>query len=55
MELECGSGPEFAAAFAAVTRPELAALAPSLGRLAEELRQQEDERSEVSPFIYVMF
>lgn len=55
MELECGSGAEFAAAFAAVTRPELAALAPSIGRLADELRQAEVPEGEVSPFLYVMF
>ena len=35
--------------------PELAALAPSLARLARLLAESEEPGEEVSPFIYVMF
>ena len=35
--------------------PEMAALAPSMGRLAEMLRGEPEKDEEVSPFIYVMF
>jgi hypothetical protein len=35
--------------------PEMAVLAPSMGRLAEQLRGEPERDEEVSPFIYVMF
>src|SRR5262249_20656910 len=35
--------------------PEMAALAPSMGKLAERLRGEPEKDEEVSPFIYVMF
>jgi hypothetical protein len=35
--------------------PEMAALAPSMGKLAEQLRGEPEKDEEVSPFIYVMF
>ena len=35
--------------------PEMAALAPSMGKLAELLRGTPEQDEEVSPFIYVMF
>jgi hypothetical protein len=54
-ELSCDSGERFADAFAAIAKPELAALAPALGCLAEQLRETGGQNEEVSPFIYVMF
>jgi hypothetical protein len=35
--------------------PEMAALAPTMARLAEQLRGEPEKDEEVSPFIYVMF
>jgi len=35
--------------------PEMAALSPSMGKLAEQLRGEPEKDDEVSPFIYVMF
>jgi hypothetical protein len=35
--------------------PEMAALAPTMGKLAEILRGEPEKDEEVSPFIYVMF
>jgi hypothetical protein len=35
--------------------PEMAALAPTMGKLAEQLRGEPEKDEEVSPFIYVMF
>ncbi len=56
-------GVESPAAFAGAMRahwerspfPEMAALAPSMGKLAELLRGEPEKDEEVSPFIYVMF
>lgn len=56
-------GVETPAAFAGAMRdywkrsafPEMAALAPSMGVLAELLRGEPEKDDEVSPFIYVMF
>lgn len=56
-------GVESPAAFAAAMEafwkrsafPEMTALAPSMGRLAEALRGQPEKDEDVSPFIYVMF
>jgi hypothetical protein len=35
--------------------PEMASLAPTMGKLAELLRGEPEKDEEVSPFIYVMF
>jgi len=35
--------------------PEMAALAPTMGKLAGQLRGEPEKDEEVSPFIYVMF
>jgi hypothetical protein len=46
---------ELAALWASEGHEELAALAPRLLELAEEMREQEEQTEDVSPFIYVMF
>ena len=46
---------ELAALWAAEGHEELAALAPRLLELAEEMREREEQAEDVSPFMYVMF
>lgn len=46
---------ELAALWASEGHEELAALAPRLLELAEEMREQEEQAEDVSPFMYVMF
>ena len=55
----CESVEEFvrglAALWASEGREELAAMAPRLAALAAEVREDEEQRDDVSPFMYVMF
>jgi hypothetical protein len=46
---------ELAALWASEGRGELAATAPRLAALAAELREDEEQPDDVSPFMYVMF
>ena len=46
---------ELAALWASEGREELAALAPRLAALAREVREDEEQPDDVSPFMYVMF
>ena len=46
---------ELAALWASEGREGLAALAPRLAALAAEVREDEEQRDDVSPFMYVMF
>jgi hypothetical protein len=46
---------ELAALWASEGLEELAAMAPRLAALASELREDEEQRDDVSPFMYVMF
>jgi hypothetical protein len=46
---------ELAALWASEGREGLAALAPRLAALAAEVREDEEQRGDVSPFMYVMF
>lgn len=46
---------ELAALWASEGREELAAMAPRLAALAAELREDEEQSDDVSPFMYVMF
>jgi hypothetical protein len=46
---------ELAALWSSEGREELAAMAPRLASLASELREDEQQSDDVSPFMYVMF
>ncbi|HEV7892766.1 MAG TPA: hypothetical protein VGP08_19280 [Pyrinomonadaceae bacterium] len=46
---------ELAALWASEGREELAAMAPRLAALAREVREDEEQSDDVSPFMYVMF
>ena len=46
---------ELAALWASEGREGLAAMAPRLAALAAEVREDEEQRDDVSPFMYVMF
>jgi hypothetical protein len=46
---------ELAALWTSEGREELAAMAPRLAALAAELREDEEQPDDVSPFMYVMF
>jgi hypothetical protein len=46
---------ELAALWASEGREELASMAPRLAALASELREDEEQTDDVSPFMYVMF
>jgi hypothetical protein len=46
---------ELAALWASEGREDLAAMAPRLAALATEVREDEEQRDDVSPFMYVMF
>jgi hypothetical protein len=46
---------ELAALWSSEGREELAAMAPRLAALAAEVREDEEQSGDVSPFVYVMF
>jgi hypothetical protein len=46
---------ELAALWSSEGREDLAAMAPRLASLASELREDEEQSDDVSPFMYVMF
>jgi hypothetical protein len=46
---------ELAALWVSEGREELASMAPRLAALAAEVREDEEQRDDVSPFMYVMF
>ncbi|HKG14197.1 MAG TPA: hypothetical protein VKB12_12800 [Pyrinomonadaceae bacterium] len=46
---------ELAALWSSEGREDLAAMAPRLAALASELREDEEQTDDVSPFMYVMF
>lgn len=46
---------ELAALWSSEGREELAAIAPRLAALASEVREDEEQTDDVSPFMYVMF
>jgi hypothetical protein len=46
---------ELAALWSSEGREELAAMAPRLAALASEVREDEEQSDDVSPFMYVMF
>jgi hypothetical protein len=46
---------ELAALWASEGREELASMAPRLAALASEVREDEEQSDDVSPFMYVMF